>query len=61
MDNLDRTNVAQSALAKWTLNRQLKALGVLHEGDSIDNYEEFMKDFRESTISAFRCILALIR
>ncbi|KAI0932523.1 hypothetical protein AcV5_004276 [Taiwanofungus camphoratus] len=47
MDNLDRTNVAQSALAKWTLNRQLKALGVLHEGDSIDNYEEFMKDFRE--------------
>ncbi|THH19070.1 hypothetical protein EUX98_g8842 [Antrodiella citrinella] len=47
MDNLDRTNVAQAAIAKWTLNRQLIALGVLHETDSIENYEELVKDFRE--------------
>lgn len=48
MDNLDRTNVAQAAIAKWTLNRQLKALGILHETDALDNYEELAKDFRES-------------
>ncbi|KAI0080005.1 hypothetical protein K474DRAFT_1616227 [Panus rudis PR-1116 ss-1] len=47
MDNLDRTNVAQAAIAKWTLNRQLKALGILQEDDSIDNYEEIDRDFRE--------------
>ncbi|KAF9817501.1 hypothetical protein IEO21_03352 [Rhodonia placenta] len=47
MDNLDRTNVGQSAIAKWMLNRQLKTLGILHESDGIDRYEDFMKDFRE--------------
>ncbi|OBZ79081.1 Uncharacterized protein C19F5.03 [Grifola frondosa] len=47
MDNLDRTNVAQAAFAKWTLNRQLRALGILQEGDSIDNHEEVIGDFRE--------------
>lgn len=48
MDNLDRTNVAQAALAKWTLNKQLKALRLLVENDNIDNYDDIMKDFRES-------------
>lgn len=48
MDNLDRTNVVQAALAKWTLNRQLQLLGVLPEGGSIDDYESLSKDFRES-------------
>ncbi|KZT06321.1 uncharacterized protein LAESUDRAFT_700727 [Laetiporus sulphureus 93-53] len=47
MDNLDRTNVAQSAIAKWILNRQLCALGILRENDVIDNYPEVIKDFRE--------------
>ncbi|CAL1696347.1 unnamed protein product [Somion occarium] len=47
MDNLDRTNVAQAAIAKWTLNRQLQALGILQENDTIDNYEDISKDFRE--------------
>ena len=51
MDNLDRTNVAQAALAKWTLNRQLRALGLLVENDTIDNYDDISKDFRESTYS----------
>ncbi|TFY53114.1 hypothetical protein EVJ58_g9634 [Rhodofomes roseus] len=47
MDNLDRTNVGQSAVAKWMLTRQLQALDILHETDTIDRYEDFMRDFRE--------------
>ncbi|KAF7320035.1 SAC domain-containing protein [Mycena kentingensis (nom. inval.)] len=47
MDNLDRTNVVQAALARWTLNRQLEALGILPAGDSIDAYEKVAQDFRE--------------
>ncbi|KAI0762688.1 SacI homology domain-containing protein [Fomes fomentarius] len=47
MDNLDRTNVAQAAIAKWTLERQLKELRVIQENDTIDNYEELVRDFRE--------------
>ena len=58
MDNLDRTNVAQAAIAKWTLNRQLKDLRVIQENDSIDNYDELTRDFRESAchlITSSRC------
>ncbi|KAJ7919066.1 SacI homology domain-containing protein [Mycena leptocephala] len=47
MDNLDRTNVVQAALARWTLNQQLKSLGILPPDGSIDAYEEISKDFRE--------------
>ncbi|KAJ7356993.1 SacI homology domain-containing protein [Mycena albidolilacea] len=47
MDNLDRTNVVQAALARWTLNQQLKAVGILSEEDSIEAYEGISKDFRE--------------
>lgn len=48
MDNLDRTNVVQAALAKWTLNQQLRELGVLGAADGIDDFEDFSKEFRES-------------
>ena len=48
MDNLDRTNVVQATIAKWTLNQQLRELGILSAEDSIDNYEAISKDFRES-------------
>ena len=48
MDNLDRTNVVQATIAKWTLNQQLRELGILSADDSIDNYETISKDFRES-------------
>ena len=48
MDNLDRTNVVQAALAKWTLGQQLIQLGILLPGSSIDDYEALSKDFRES-------------
>ncbi|KAI0662534.1 SacI homology domain-containing protein [Cubamyces menziesii] len=47
MDNLDRTNVAQAAIAKWTLNRQLKALKIIQDNDSVDNYDDLIRDFRE--------------
>ncbi|KAL6299034.1 SacI homology domain-containing protein [Sparassis latifolia] len=47
LDNLDRTNVAQAAVAKWMLNRQLVAVDILKESDSIDNYDDVMKDLRE--------------
>ncbi|KAK7064539.1 SAC domain-containing protein [Favolaschia claudopus] len=47
MDNLDRTNVVQAALARWTLNEQLKAVGILSPEDSIENHEQISKDFRE--------------
>ncbi|KAI0095261.1 SacI homology domain-containing protein [Irpex rosettiformis] len=47
MDNLDRTNVAQAALAKWILNRQLRSLGILNENETIDGYDDLVRDFRE--------------
>ncbi|KAF7978915.1 hypothetical protein HWV62_44443 [Athelia sp. TMB] len=47
MDNLDRTNVVQAALAKWTINRQLKSLGIFSKNESIDDHEDTSKDFRE--------------
>ena len=50
MDNLDRTNVAQAAFAKWTLDQQLKSLGILNEHESIETYDILIKDFRESEI-----------
>ncbi len=53
MDNLDRTNVAQSAIAKWMLDRQLKELRVIQENDSVDNYDELTRDFRESASLSF--------
>ncbi|KAF8078309.1 SacI homology domain-containing protein [Lyophyllum atratum] len=47
MDNLDRTNVVQAALAKYTVNMQLRDLGILPPGSSVDDYEGFSTDFRE--------------
>ncbi|KXN83618.1 hypothetical protein AN958_01183 [Leucoagaricus sp. SymC.cos] len=47
MDNLDRTNVIQATISKWTLNQQLRELGILSNTASIDDYESFSKDFRE--------------
>jgi hypothetical protein len=49
MDNLDRTNVAQAAVARWTLNLQLKAAGILAENDGVDQQEEIDVALREST------------
>lgn len=53
MDNLDRTNVAQAAVARWTLNLQLKAAGILAEKDEVDQQEEIDVALRESTETGF--------
>jgi len=55
MDNLDRTNVAQAAVARWTLNLQLRAAGILAENDEVDQQEEIDVALRESmeTVSPF--------
>jgi len=47
MDNVDRTNVAQAAVARWTLNLQLKAAGILAENDEVDQQEEVDVALRE--------------
>ena len=46
MDCLDRTNVMQSALGKWTLDRQLRAAGVLSLKETLGDHAEFMNIFR---------------
>lgn len=46
MDCLDRTNVVQTMLARWTLTRQLLDLGVLQAGESADDDETFRTLFR---------------
>lgn len=53
MDNLDRTNVAQAAIARWTLNLQLRAAGILAEKDEVDQQEDIDIALRESTETGF--------
>jgi phosphatidylinositol 4-phosphatase len=54
MDNLDRTNVVQTHMARYTLNKQLREIGILtSKEDTIDNYPQFLSAFRTST-STFR-------
>lgn len=48
MDSLDRTNVAQAAIARWILDVQLKAAGILSEKDSVDRQDEIDIALRES-------------
>ena len=53
MDCLDRTNVSQSALGKWTLTKQLRSAGVLSLKETVEDHPEFMIVFRngESSVS----------
>lgn len=62
MDNLDRTNVAQAAVARWTLNLQLKAAGILAENDGVDQQEEIDIALRESkeTVSPFLISMLIV-
>ncbi|CAG8658489.1 7801_t:CDS:10, partial [Cetraspora pellucida] len=46
MDCLDRTNVVQSALARWTLTQQLRNVGVLSNKERIEEIGDFMEKFR---------------
>ena len=46
MDCLDRTNVVQTMLARFTLTRQLTDIGVLKQGESADDDASFGSLFR---------------
>ena len=46
MDCLDRTNVVQTMLARWTLIRQLLDVGVLQAGETADDDAAFAHLFR---------------
>ncbi len=46
MDCLDRTNVVQTMIARWTLSRQLLDIGVLKPGESADDDSSFKDLFR---------------
>ena len=46
MDCLDRTNVIQTMVARWTLTRQLIDFGALKQGESADDDETFATFFR---------------
>ncbi|TGZ83336.1 hypothetical protein EX30DRAFT_304363 [Ascodesmis nigricans] len=48
MDCLDRTNVVQSMLARWTLNRAMIDIGVLSPGEDISGYTTFELMFRNA-------------
>jgi hypothetical protein len=50
IDCLDRTNVVQSILARRSLEIQLKEIGVLMQGETIENIPEFYRAFRHSNI-----------
>lgn len=53
MDCLDRTNVVQSMLARWTLNRQMIDLGVLGKGENTAAFENFEIMFRNGKPHVF--------
>jgi hypothetical protein len=46
MDCLDRTNVVQSMLGRWTVTRQLVDAGILRPGESASDDPEFENMFR---------------
>ncbi len=46
MDCLDRTNVVQSMLARWTLNRMLTDIGILQRGETFSDDADFEFLFR---------------
>ena len=46
MDCLDRTNVVQTMLGRWTLTRQLIDVGALKPGESADDDKSFQDLFR---------------
>ena len=60
MDNLDRTNVVQSDIAKWSLNRQLQTMGYLSQGETIDDHDELLHLFRNSQSLSARALMVMM-
>ena len=50
MDCLDRTNVSQSALGRWALNKQLQTAGVLSVKETVEDHPEFMSIIRHGKL-----------
>ncbi|KAF9427893.1 hypothetical protein BGZ94_003918 [Podila epigama] len=46
MDCLDRTNVVQSVIARWMLNRQLQEIGILSPNETFESHRHFETLFR---------------
>ncbi|CEG79846.1 hypothetical protein RMATCC62417_14262 [Rhizopus microsporus] len=46
MDCLDRTNVVQSTIGRWVLNKQLREVKILQSTEVIENDEQFMTIFK---------------
>ncbi|EMR08639.1 hypothetical protein PNEG_03115 [Pneumocystis murina B123] len=46
IDCLDRTNVIQSALARWVLTKQLNDIGIFNDYENIEDYPDFDHLFR---------------
>ncbi|KAF8943186.1 hypothetical protein BGZ47_005712 [Haplosporangium gracile] len=46
MDCLDRTNVVQSVVSRWVLNRQLRDIGILAADERFELFDDFEFDFR---------------
>ncbi|KAI1315426.1 hypothetical protein EDD11_000814 [Mortierella claussenii] len=46
MDCLDRTNVVQSVVSRWALNRQLREIGILGADEKFEMFEAFEFLFR---------------
>jgi hypothetical protein len=57
LDNLDRTNIVQSALAKRMLTQQLQDLGFIGSNESVDDFEELSRVFRECGFSDEHVVL----
>lgn len=46
MDCLDRTNVVQSVVSRWVLNRQLRDIGILGADEKFESFNQFELMFR---------------
>ncbi|KAG0305294.1 hypothetical protein BGZ98_004359 [Dissophora globulifera] len=46
MDCLDRTNVVQSVISRWVLNRQLQDLGILLPNETFETWDQFESLYR---------------
>jgi hypothetical protein len=46
MDCLDRTNVVQSVVSRWVLNRQLRDIGILGADERFELFDDFEFEFR---------------
>lgn len=53
MDCLDRTNVVQSTIGRWVLNKQLREVKILQSTEVIENDEQFMTIFKNGKLRMF--------